>query len=258
MKAIRLGFCAAILAFAAPIPYAFAQTALVNIGEAELIVGMPGLADAAAVAWTLSGTASGAAMGRALVEQKLIGNTVQVFDLDRRSVIDDAFLDNQGIVSVNQDSGDVNNQANVRVIALAYSGDVSTLQSTASTTSSGNTLITSGGSSEDRISGSFGGSSGLLGINQSSGSLNQQANVMLIGLGTSATPSAAQLADATLASVSGGSNNTASEGVPRPRSDVIDGSFTGFHGAAQISQSAGDMNTISNNMAIAVMPGVLP
>src|SRR5262249_3782434 len=141
-----------------------------------------------------------------------------------------------------------NNQANVVAIAVAQSGGtVVGATAYAFAQRSGNTLTTSGGSSEDRITGSFNNTTGLVAVNQSSGSLNQQVNVVVIGLGATVGPTDA-LADSALAAVSGASNNILKQGAPRSRADVIDGSFTDFHGIAQVNQSAGDLNVIGNTL----------
>jgi hypothetical protein len=248
MKTIGFAGCAITLALTGPALPANAQQSMMDPGQAELIVATPGPADAAAIAMV----SPGAAAGEAMIQQRLINNHLELVDPRRQSVIERALLDDQGIVSVNQDSGDINNQANVRVIALSLSGAIVDLRSVAAIERSGNQLITSGGSSEDRITGSLGGTTGLVGINQSAGSLNQQRNVMLVGLGATVGSNAALLADTSLATVHG-TNNTLQEGSPRPRADVIDGSFAGFRGAAQISQSAGDLNVIGNSMAISVI-----
>jgi len=241
----------AIVALGVALP-ARAEPPAANFAGADLLVSLPSLADAAALAGV------SAAIGETLVGQSLVGNHVDLVDPVRQSAIEQSFQNNRGIVSVNQDSGDVNNQANIRIIALSLSGGFVDLQSTGVAQRSGNTLITSGGSSEDRIAGSFGGTTGLVGVNQSSGSLNQQFNVMMIGLGVTIDPTSAQLGDSLLATVNGGAANSLQEGTPRPRSDSIDGSFAGFHGAAQVSQSAGDLNAIGQTMAISVIQVNLP
>src|SRR5262249_15177424 len=120
-----------------------------------------------------------------------------------------------------------------------------------------NMLITSGGSSEDRITNSFSGTTGLVAVNQSAGSFNQQVNVMAIGLGATIGPGDL-LGDSALATVSGASSNSLQQGAPRASSDVIDNSFTGFSGIAQVSQSAGDLNVIGNTLAISVTEMTLP
>jgi hypothetical protein len=56
------------------------------------------------------------------------------------------------------------------------------------------------------------------------------------------------LEDSSLGKVNTG--NKLISGLPGPKSDVITGSFAGFRGLAQVSQSAGDLNSISNTMNV--------
>jgi hypothetical protein len=252
-----LGSLAIILAVVATAP-AGAQQATIVTGDLPDSVGLsvtiPGASDAAAIA----AAAPGAAFGEAIIGQALLNNTVTQTDIDSISVIDQSINDNRGIIDVNQDSGNFNNQANVVAIAVAQSGGTvvgATVYAFAQR--SGNTLITSGGSSEDRITGSFNNTTGLVAVNQSSGSLNQQVNVVVIGLGASVGTTDA-LADSALAAVSGANDNTLKQGAPRSRADMIDGSFTDFHGIAQVNQSAGDLNVIGNALAISVTEMTLP
>src|SRR5258708_7734000 len=161
-----------------------AQDATIVTGDVPdsvgLSVNIPGAFDAAIIATA----APGAAFGEAIIGQALLNNTVTQTNVTSLSLIDRAINDNQGIIDVNQDSGNLNNQANDVAIAVSQSGGtVVGATALAVAQRSGNTLITSGGSSEDRITGSFNNTSGLVGVNQSSGSLNQQINVVVIGLG---------------------------------------------------------------------------
>ncbi len=251
------GLCAIILAAAASVP-AGAQQATIVTGDVPDSVGfsltIPGASDAAAVA----AAAPGAAFAEAIIGQALINNTVTQTDVTSLSVIDHAGNDNSGIIQVNQDSGSFNEQANVVAIAVAQSG-ATVVGATAFVfaQNSGNTLITSGGTSEDRMTDAFNNNSGLVQVNQSSGSLNQQHHVIVIGLGATIGPSDV-LADSALAAVSGANDNTLKQGTSRPRADMIDGSFGNFHGIAQVTQSAGDLNVIGSTLAISVTEMTLP
>jgi hypothetical protein len=252
------GPLAIILAVVAAGPAAAQQATVVTSDQAEsvgLSLTIPGAADAAAIAAATSG---GAAFGDAVVGQALVGNTVTQTNIASLSAIDQSINDNVGIIDVNQDSGNFNNQANVVAIAVAQSGGtVVGATAVAFAQRSGNTLITSGGSSEDRITGSFNNTTGLVAVNQSSGSLNQQVNVVVIGLGANVGSTDA-LSDSALAGVSGATDNTLKQGAARSRADVIDGSFGNFHGIAQVNQSAGDLNVISNTLAVSVTEMTLP
>src|SRR5205807_5507728 len=83
-----------------------------------LSVTIPGASDAAAIA----AAAPGAAFGEAIIGQALLNNTVTQTNVTSLSLIDQAINDNLGIIDVNQDSGNFNNQANVVAIAVAQAG----------------------------------------------------------------------------------------------------------------------------------------
>ena len=197
-------------------------------------------------------TVPGAAGGAAFVNQGLIGNRLEGRNVRSESLIQHSFQNNRGIVSVNQASGSLNNQANLRVLALAEVGSlVQDLEIWGSTRQINNTLISSGGDREDRIANSFGGTVGIVGANQSSGNLNQQANVLVVGIGVAFGPEAVSLGDATLREIS--ANNTVKqEGEAGRRAEIITDSFRGFRGIAQVSQSAGDLNTLGNFVGLSL------
>jgi hypothetical protein len=47
-------------------------------------------------------------------------------------------------------------------------------------------------------------------------------------------------------------NNTLTQGPAGPRTDVLSGSFADFRGIAQVSQSAGDLNAVSNFLGLSL------
>jgi hypothetical protein len=210
-------------------------------------------ADGGEVTLTVSGiegveAISSAISGDALVNQTLIGNRLEERDVVSTSIMHGSFVDGRGILSVNQASGNINNQANVRVLAIALGEgvlyDLYDLSLATSMRSIGNTVISVGGEYENRISHSFGGAAGIVGVNQSAGSLNQQVNVLVLGLGVALGPDVVALGDQDL----GGTiaENSVSSGGHR--SDYITDSFTGFRGIAQVNQSSGDLNIVGNSL----------
>ena len=187
--------------------------------------------------------------GQAVVSQIQIGNVLQEGPVASLAVVRDSFQNNRGIIGANQNSGSLNNQANVQVIAHVSDGPTIRLgEATVEQRLIDNTIITSGAARQDLIESSFGGTVGIVGINQSAGNLNNQANVVVLTLGTGRGVVA--LEDSTLGKVNTG--NKLIPGPTGPRSDVIVGSFAGFRGLAQVSQSAGDLNQISNTMNVSV------
>jgi len=207
-------------------------------------------ADGVDVTLTVSGiegveAISSAVSADALVNQTLIGNRLVERDVISTSIMQDTFVDGRGILSVNQASGNISNQANVRVLAFTDGeGLLYDLSLATSARSIKNSVIVYGGEREDRISNSFGGAVGIVGVNQSAGSLNQQVNVVVLGIGVALGPGVVALGDATLGetiadnSASGSSN----------RADIITDSFTGFRGIAQVNQSSGDLNVLGNTL----------
>ena len=192
----------------------------------------------------------GAASALAVLNQTLSDNLVHDAGDSRQALIDASVQGSHGIISINQDSGNVNNQANVRSLALVGGAAVQIQGIDARVETSNNTLTGASGPREDRITDSFSGSVGIVGVNQSAGNLNQQANVLslAISLGANVVP----IADSSLGTVRTG--NTKSEEEPiGPRRDVIDGtSFHDFLGIAQIAQSAGSLNIINNRLAVSI------
>jgi len=207
-------------------------------------------ADGVDVTLTVSGiegveAISSAVSGAALVNQALIGNYFEERDVISTSIMQGTFVDGRGILSINQASGNINNQANVRVLAFTDGeGVLYDLSLATSARSIKNTVISYGGEYENRISNSFGGAVGIVGVNQSAGSLNQQVNVVVLGIGVALGPELVALGDADL----GGTiaDNSVSSGGNR--SDIITDSFTGFRGIAQVNQSSGDLNIVTNSV----------
>lgn len=211
------------------------------------VFGITGVDAAEAVAAVLPGGTSASTV----TTQSLVGNTVTQIDVDASVGFEQSGQNNQGIVSVNQEAGNLNNQANVRVIALVLDGQVfQNFHFDVAQVRADNTLTVAGGVRETHITDSFTGSSGIAGINQSAGSLNQESNVLLMALGGTLGADVMQVGDGTLSVVS--TNNTLNQGGGGTRTDSMTNSFGGYTGIAQVAQSAGDMNTISNRIVIGV------
>lgn len=191
--------------------------------------------------------------GRALVVQEASGNHVEEQNVYSVSVISNSLHDNRGIVSVNQNSGNVNNQLNLRVLNILQAGPnlgqiVQEAEAWGVTRRTDNTVIVNGGVRETRLANSVTGTIGIVGINQSSGSLNNQANVLVLALGTALDTGMALLGDSVLRDVNSG--NVQTQGAPASRTETIVDSFTNFRGIAQVTQSSGDVNSIGNYLGI--------
>jgi len=112
--------------------------------------------------------------------------------------------------------------------------------------------IVSGTTNTDTISGSFNGASGIAGVNQSAGSLNNQNNAVGIAL--------ADFAVFSLGETDLGQFNTYNMAnvTNVTRFDTISGSFNEFTGVAAVNQSAGALNNQANAVSIAVSLEGLP
>lgn len=193
--------------------------------------------------------AAGITSAQALVTQVQIGNVMEEGLAASLAVVRDSFQNNRGIIGANQNTGNLNNQANVQVIAHVSGGPTIRLgEATVEQRLVDNTIVTSGAVRQDLIENSFGGTVGIVGVNQSAGNLNNQANVVALTIGKGIGVVA--LEDSTLGKVNIG--NKLIRGPAGPKSDVIVGSFAGFRGLAQVSQSAGDLNQVSNTMNVSV------
>lgn len=115
----------------------------------------------------------------------------------------------------------------------------------------------------DTITGSFDGGSGVAGVNQAAGSLNNQNNALAVAIGTNAVYA---LGEADL-----GQFNTRNsvDVLDQIRTDTIGGcvgegctpagSFNGFTGVVMVNQSSGSLNNQANVIDIAVdSAAVLP
>lgn len=207
----------------------------------------------------VSSTQGGALGGAAFWDQGLTGNRVEERDVTRHVLIQDAFQNNRGIVSVNQEAGNLNNQANIRVLTLgpAAGAALQDIEIAGRVQRINNTVISSGGERENRIANSFGETAGIVGANQSAGNLNQQANVLVLGLGSGSGPGLVALGDATLGDIS--TNNTLErKGPAGPRAEIITDAFSGFRGIAQVNQSSGDLNIMGNSVGLSVRVLTLP
>jgi len=99
----------------------------------------------------------------------------------------------------------------------------------------------------DTIDGSFGGGTGVVGVNQAAGSLNNQNNALAVALGDHVVHA---LGEADL-----GQFNSFNEVnvIDQVRTDTISGdSFSGFSGVAMVNQSSGSINNQANVVDIAV------
>ena len=200
---------------------------------------------------------SGFAQPSVVVTQSLLSNSVMEQDVVSTALIDQSFQNDTGIFSANQDVGNLNNQANVRAIVLLHSGSQMQLPDiTALATTTNNVSMAVGGGAEDRIQRSFQGTQGIIGVNQSAGNLNQQANILAISVGSVVGSVAMSIPDTTLGNIASG--NQILLDPNRSHVDSLTDSFGGFVGIAQVTQSAGDLNVVRNAMSLSVISMTVP
>jgi hypothetical protein len=188
----------------------------------------------------------------ATVSTSISGNRVEERGASHRVRVEASFRGNTGIMSANQAAGTLNQQANVQVIAIGPGGEASLVAASSSGAANviGNTIVTKDGERQTLIMNSFGGSAGIVAINQSAGHLNQQTNVTTLAVGIGLGDEALALGESDLEALS--SDNRAEISGKHSRSDVITGSFGGYRGVAQVTQSSGDGNIVRNNLTISV------
>jgi hypothetical protein len=165
-----------------------------------------------------------------------------------------SFIGASGIVGVNQESGAGSSQANVAAIASAPAASGALALVSTAQTLVGNRATVSGTELAVSIDNSFNNASGLVGVNQSAGAFNQQINAIAIAIsagGSDAAPMAL-IGDHDLASVTTKSDNEIVGAPARQRTTQISNSFNDFIGVAQVTQTAGSLNQVTNAIAVTV------
>lgn len=183
------------------------------------------------------------------------GNTYNFADLGGvRNVgrIDRSFNGVSGIAQVNQSTGSFENQANVVAMAVGGTaeGGYADISATVGVIYKDNTIKVKDAVLGSHITNSFNNMSGIAQVNQSSGGLNNQHNVVAIGIGVDGTADFIALSDAALASHTG---NNVIEVEGDFEADVsMTNSFNNYSGIAQVNQVAGYGNTTAQTLTVNV------
>jgi hypothetical protein len=170
------------------------------------------------------------------------GNVLREINSVSVTAITDSVEGNSGMVNINQASGNLNNQANLRAVAVspgpgaAHAGAIRDLA-----VIDENLFESAGGRKLDVIQDSFRNNAGIIGVNQSAGSLNSERNTLTLIIG-----GAVSLTEMEMAGVR--SNNRIVQRGGTERMDMILDSFGNTRGVVQITQSAGDLNALGNNI----------
>jgi hypothetical protein len=217
-----------------------------------LLVAVPGIDAAHAIV-------TATALGESNVEasQSLVGNTL--YQEGGAASVDFTDSGNEwiGVLSINQEAGNMNQQANLRSIVIVdASGGPAVLHvdvNTSQELKNNHVTLMDAGPRSVAIDGSFNGASGIVGINQAAGNLNQQLGVIVVGVGLGADAGAIQLGDAQLEQIGTPADNTLEEeGTKGPRTNTLSNSFNDFSGIAQISQTTGDMNRVTQVIGVTI------
>ena len=161
--------------------------------------------------------------------------------------IDGSGMQYQGNLSVNEAAGDLQQQANARAIAIGHRASATTeirqrLRSAVDTTIDARSSIQGD---------SFSHGNGILGVNQSTGANNQQANALRITIG--AQPQSIDDSVLMQQNVTLLYNSDPTDVAPGYRQVTIsDQAFTGSRGVIQLNQSAGVGNQMANTLSVRV------
>lgn len=180
----------------------------------------------------------------------LLTAATQAVGADQHAVIDGSGSAYQGNLMVNQAAGNSQQQANARAIAIANGTGTATATTPVLQVIEQLPPSQAGNASAAIAGAAFSNGQGILGINQSAGSSNQQINAFRL-----ANSLAESLDDTTLSQ-----QNV----VPAPPSAVFepaggarivttdDRAFSNSQGVVQLNQSAGVGNSSSNSLGIQV------
>jgi hypothetical protein len=115
-------------------------------------------------------------------EKELAANAVTSFASLRSDTINAALVGATGIIGINQSAGNINNQNNATSLALG-DGIAALTEADLGLHSTANTAADTGTSYNDSLTGgALGTAAGIINVNQASGSMNNQANVVAVGV----------------------------------------------------------------------------
>jgi hypothetical protein len=175
--------------------------------------------------------------------------TVQLFDYNERfAEMTDSINANNGVVGVNQSPGNLNNQANLSAMAV-IAGDKQLIEANGFGVQASlfNEIFADRSRNTNTITGSISDNNGIVGVNQSSGNINNQFNSAALAAGLDDVTNGA-LGECTLKQVNADSFLVH---VAVVRTDTISGSINGNAGIVSVNQASGDLVNQANIHAIA-------
>jgi len=220
----------------------------------------------------------GAAEAQAIANQRNINNTSREADpqplvglgagiidpndmlIFKHALIEDSINHNTGIVGVNQDVGNMVNQANV--VAAAVTNSESALTHAQAEADQRNTLnfsfhreLTAFDINDPEgnpnltatITGSINDNAGVVGVNQNAGNMNNQANLVALSIGLG---SEFALSEASLGQVN--TNNRVIE-VQTVKFGRIENSINNNSGIVGVNQSVGNMNNQASAVSVSAL-----
>lgn len=220
----------------------------------------------------------GAAEAQALANQRNTDNTSREADPEvvgplgageidpndmlifKHALISDSINGNTGVVGVNQDVGNMVNQANVVALATTNSETALThAQAEVDQVNAGNSSFHRETTAFDigdpegnpnltaTIADSINANAGVVGVNQNAGNMNNQANLvaMSVGLGSHFA-----LSESALGQVNVANHVVEAQTV---KFDVITGSANGNTGVVGVNQSVGNMNNQASAVSVAAL-----
>ncbi|QEX17534.1 hypothetical protein FRZ44_28340 [Hypericibacter terrae] len=123
--------------------------------------------------------------------------TADQLDANKTSTIQDSINGNAGVMNVNQNAGNMNNQTNGVAAAVGLEAQVAMSEGALGQTNSGNTVFEVETVKRGLIDNSVNGNTGIINVNQSNGNMNNQGNVVSLA----ATVSGAILGNASAGGV---------------------------------------------------------
>lgn len=174
---------------------------------------------------------------------------------DAANVFTDSGNGSQGLIGVNQNTGDFNNQGNIASIAFTGADNSAALaQVIADAEQRDGVAFDSQVVQTNSIDNAFNNFSGVAQLNQTTGQANTQLNIVAVAFAPGASFSPA-LTDVELSGVTGPITGRSQSSASPDSTNTVNGSFNNFQGVAQIQQIAGDSNVVVNVVAIAVGGG---
>ncbi len=189
-----------------------------------------------------SGTATGRSSNNRLIEKNKIEKSADIWA--------DSLSGSNGIISINQAPGTLNNQGSAVNISFANEASDTLLQATSALQdySSGNEVSVDGSEIKNNIHGNaFFGVTGIITVNQSAGSINTQTTLISLTIGAS---SAVSLSDTDLGMLNA-NNKITDIGVSRTDS-ISTFALQGVKGIVSINQSSGCLNHQVNAISVSV------